>query len=146
MKSKDTISQIDLRATETRQFSLGDSACVPQSQQSTPPTLTPCLLAEYIVLRLFDESLTHIALLIRTPEKGHFVMQTADPSDGVLRLLLQIAVQFMQPLAISRSCCLNQIIVTRFRNFDEPLRLRCDLEQAATKFQRYDFVAVTVEE
>lgn len=72
MKSKDTISQIDLRATETRQFSLGDSACVPQSQQSTPPTLTPCLLAEYIVLRLFDESLTHIALLIRTPEKGSF--------------------------------------------------------------------------
>jgi hypothetical protein len=41
-----------------------------QSQQSTPTTLTPCLLAEYIVLRLFDESLTHIALLIRTPEKA----------------------------------------------------------------------------
>jgi hypothetical protein len=70
MKSKDTISQIDLRATETQQFSLADSVCVPQSQQSTPPKLTPCLLAECIVLRLFDESLTHIALLITAPEKA----------------------------------------------------------------------------
>jgi len=65
--------------------------------------------------------------------------------DGVLGPLLQMAVEFMQPLSITRSRGLNQIIVSRARNFDKPLRPRCSLEQAATQFQRYDLVAVAVE-
>lgn len=52
----------------------------------------------------------------------------------------------MQPLAITRSGCLNQIIVSRPGHRDELLRLRRGREQAATKFQRYDLVVVAVEE
>jgi|SRR6516162_11434808 len=65
--------------------------------------------------------------------------------DGVLGPLLQMTVELMQPLAVTRSCCLNQIIVSRPRNVDEPLRLQCGFEQAATQFQRDDLVAVAVE-
>ena len=65
--------------------------------------------------------------------------------DDILEPSLQMAVEFLQHPAITRSCSLDQIIVSRPRNFDEPLRLRCCLEQAVTEFQWYDLVAVTVE-
>ena len=66
--------------------------------------------------------------------------------NGVLGPLLQIGVELMQLLPITRPCRLDQIIVSRSRNFHEPLRLRCSLEQAATEFQRYDLVVVAMKE
>ena len=43
--------------------------------------------------------------------------------DGVLRRYCRWAVEFMQPLAISRSCCLDQS-VSRPWSFDERVALR----------------------
>lgn len=48
---------------------------------------------------------------------------------------MQMSVEFMQAFAITRPCCLNQIIVSRPRNFYEVLRLWSGFEQTATEFQ-----------
>src|SRR3974390_2657595 len=76
-----------------------------------------------------------ISAAIRDRDNGHQTRFSRSPRlDGILGPLLQVAVEFMQPFAISRACCLDQIIVSRFRNFHEPLRLPCCIEQVAPKF------------